>query len=223
MYVRHTASNTARRLPHEPHSASLPSPFQSPRGFCPKPDLQIPRFNRLTQLLRSLQAKDRTGSQSQSPMADGLSLAASVAGLVSLGLQVTQGIVSYVDALESRQQELRSVQQQNDALSSALAVIESASAQLQGQHQHAAAAVSQNLLACTEHLEAVKKLLAELAHCDTSTWWKRVKNQKKKLSYAFDRPKLQGLAQRLEDANCALQLALAGLGLSVPPFIPSWP
>lgn len=42
-------------------------------------------------------------------MAEALGLAASVAGLLSLGLQVTGGVARYLDVLENRQKELASV------------------------------------------------------------------------------------------------------------------
>ena len=64
-------------------------------------------------------------------MAEAVGLAASVAGLLSLGLQITGGIATYLDALESRQDELASIKRQNDALSAALDTIKTATSRFQ--------------------------------------------------------------------------------------------
>ncbi|KAF4476158.1 hypothetical protein CGGC5_v015384 [Colletotrichum fructicola Nara gc5] len=48
--------------------------------------------------------------------AESVGLAASVAGLLSLGLQVTEGIVKYVDAFDCRQEDLAWAKLRNDSL-----------------------------------------------------------------------------------------------------------
>ncbi|KAK8124202.1 hypothetical protein PG999_004120 [Apiospora kogelbergensis] len=142
-------------------------------------------------------------------MAAEVGLAASVAGLLSLGIQLTSGITSFLDALENRQDELESARRQNVALTAALATIKTARFQNQ-QHNYA---IIQSTQSCEAELRAVESLLAELANCDTSTWQKRLKNKKQKFSYAFDRKKVQLLVHRLQNANEILQLTISGLGL----------
>ncbi|KAK8084396.1 hypothetical protein PG997_005667 [Apiospora hydei] len=63
-------------------------------------------------------------------MAEPLSLAASVAGLISLGLQVTGGIAKYLDAAKCRDEELSAVRQQNALLTDTLATIEKTTGKL---------------------------------------------------------------------------------------------
>ncbi|KAK8047489.1 hypothetical protein PG996_015553 [Apiospora saccharicola] len=145
--------------------------------------------------------------------AESVALAASIAGLVSLGLQDTNGIVAYVDALKNREEELASIKRQSDAMVAALAAIKASSSRLQTQ-QHDAA-VAHSIQSCEVELQAVETLLAELANCDTSTWRRRFNSKKKKLSYRFDRPKVQQVTQRLHHANDILQLTLTGLELWV--------
>ncbi|KAI1377172.1 hypothetical protein F4677DRAFT_415538 [Hypoxylon crocopeplum] len=147
--------------------------------------------------------------------AEGVGLAASVAGLLSLGLQITSGIVKYLDAFENRQEELAYVRQQNDALTATLLAIETASSDFQGQRPEFTAAVSQSIQSCETELNAAEALRVDLADCDRSTWTTRLENKKKKLTYAFHRSKVQQLAQRLQQANEVLQLALTGLGLEI--------
>ncbi|KAK8001720.1 hypothetical protein PG991_013942 [Apiospora marii] len=143
--------------------------------------------------------------------AEAVGLAASVAGLVSLGLQVTGGIVAYLDALKNREEELASTKRQNDALVAALTAIKAASSRFQAQRHDEA--VTQSIQSCEAELRAVEELLADLASCDTSTWRKRLKTKKRELGFKFDRTKMQQVAQRLHHANDILQLTLAGLEL----------
>lgn len=143
-------------------------------------------------------------------MAEAVGLAASVAGLVSLGLQVTGGIATLLDALENRQAELASVKRQSDALAASLDIIRAASSRFHNQHSYA---IMASIQACETELQAVEALLADLANCDTSTWRQRLRGKKKKLSYVFDRSKVQLVVQRLHNANQVLQLTLTGLNL----------
>ncbi|KAK7968908.1 hypothetical protein PG988_007981 [Apiospora saccharicola] len=146
-------------------------------------------------------------------MAAEVGLAASIAGLLSLGLQITGGIAIYLDALESRRDELESLKRQNDALAAALDTINAATSHpsFQG-HQHDSA-IEKNTQCCKAELQAVEELLAALADCNAATWRQRLKNEKRKLTYAFNRPKVQRIVQRLQNANGILQLTLSGLGL----------
>ncbi|KAK8041063.1 hypothetical protein PG994_014070 [Apiospora phragmitis] len=132
--------------------------------------------------------------------AEAVGLAASVAGLLSLGLRVTNGLVTYLDAIKNRGEELSSVRRQNDVLS-------------RSQNRQYDPAIVRSIQSCETELQAVEELLAGLANCDTITWRERLCNKKKKLSYAFDRAKVQQVTQRLHHANNILQLALTGLGL----------
>ncbi|KAK8067259.1 hypothetical protein PG997_014006 [Apiospora hydei] len=143
---------------------------------------------------------------------ESVGLAASVAGLLSLGLQVTGGLVAYLDALKSRGEELASVKRQNDSLAAALSAIKAAfSSSLRNQHH--IPAVMRSIQACEGELQAAEELLASLANCDTRTWRQRMKTKTKKLTYSFDRSKIQQINQRLHHANGVLQLTLTGLGL----------
>ncbi|KAK8044127.1 hypothetical protein PG993_004151 [Apiospora rasikravindrae] len=147
--------------------------------------------------------------------AESVGLAASIAGLVSLGLQITGGIASYLDALESRKDELASVRRHNNALAAALDTIKVATSHNSFQGQQHASAIEKNTQCCMAELQAVEELLAALADCNTTTWRQRLKNKQRKLTYSFDRPKVQRIVQRLQSANGILQLTLAGLGLDI--------
>ncbi|KAK8015481.1 hypothetical protein PG991_008369 [Apiospora marii] len=144
-------------------------------------------------------------------MTEAIGLAASVAGLVSLGLQITGGIVTYVNALEGRQDDLASVKRQNEAFAATLNIVRAASSRFQG-HQHDQT-IKLNLLSCETEIHALEDLLAKLANCDTATWRQQLKNKTRKFTYVFHQSKVQQMLQRLQHANEGLQLVVTALGL----------
>lgn len=148
-------------------------------------------------------------------MADPLSLAASAAGLLSLGIQVTQGISKYLDALKGRREDLDAVRRKNDALGHILDSVKSTVSSPQPlDRPHAA--VADCIATCEGELEGLETLVAQLAGCKNAQTWKaRLQNQSKKLSYPFKQSKVQQLSQRLDQVNGTLQVALGGLGMYV--------
>ncbi|KAJ0322812.1 hypothetical protein COL5a_008639 [Colletotrichum fioriniae] len=145
--------------------------------------------------------------------AESVGLAASVAGLLSLGLQITGGIVKYMDAFEGRDDELRNVKKQNDNLAGTLRAMKTVLAGLQGQSLAVTAAVDQNIRSCEEDLQAIEALCIKLSDRAGSTWTNRLENKKKKVTFAFHRNKLRDLELQLQKAHCTLQLIQGGLGL----------
>ncbi|KAK1528295.1 hypothetical protein CPAR01_12853 [Colletotrichum paranaense] len=145
--------------------------------------------------------------------AESVGLAASIAGLLSLGLQITGGIVKYMDAFEDRDEELRNVKKQNDNLGVTLHAMKTVLAGLQGHSPAVAAAVDQNIRSCEEDLRALEALCVELSDHAGSTWSKRLENKKKKVTFAFHRPKLRDLELQLQKAHSTLQLIQGSLGL----------
>ncbi|KAK1500435.1 hypothetical protein CABS01_10159 [Colletotrichum abscissum] len=150
--------------------------------------------------------------------AESVGLAASAAGLLSLGLQITGGIVKMpiwgMDAFEGRDEELRNVKNQNANLGATLHAIKTVLAGLQGQSPAVAAAVDQNIRSCEEDLRALEALCIELSDHAGSSWTNRLENKKKKVTFAFHRPKLRDLELQLQKAHGALQLIQGSLGLN---------
>lgn len=148
-------------------------------------------------------------------MADGLSIAASVAGLVSLGIQVCSGITTYLDGLKCRAEELEYARQYEKSLKASIQANENVSPQLLVHHQNSSVAVTACIQLCNDKLEALDRLVVEL--CDekksNSSLRDRAKASKKRLTYAFDRPKLSQLQTKVDQAIQSLQLALQILGL----------
>ncbi|KAF3016411.1 hypothetical protein E8E14_002565 [Neopestalotiopsis sp. 37M] len=145
--------------------------------------------------------------------AEGLGLAASVAGLVSLGLQITGGVVNYLDAVDRREDDLAHLRQQNQALTVTLLALETMAAGLQIQQLAFSGTLVQNLQRCKNALGDAEKLRIELTDDKNTTWTTRLGNTKKKLTYKFQEPKIQQLSHRLQRTNEVLNLTLTGLGV----------
>lgn len=144
--------------------------------------------------------------------AESVGLAASIGGIVSLGLTITGGIIKYVDAFENRQEELNFVSRQNEALKAVLLALER---HLSSHGQSAALpdAVAQGMQLFEGELNHVKALHSDLADSHPQSWTSRLKNRKKRVTYAFNRSKIQELGLQLQKAGDALQLTLNVLGL----------
>ncbi|KAM0814100.1 putative Fungal N-terminal domain-containing protein [Seiridium cardinale] len=150
-------------------------------------------------------------------MADPLSVAASVAGLVSLGLQVSSGIIQYLDAIKCRAEELDVARRYVQSIKSTLEVINGFPSRLQAQHQQSLAAISACLKPCEDELSALETLIAKLSNSGNADpdLIDRVRERTKKLAYSFNRTKLSQLEEKLNRTVKALQLAVQSLGIEI--------
>lgn len=148
-------------------------------------------------------------------MSDPLSIAASAAGLVSLGLQVCGGITRYLDALDCREQDISSSRQRNESLQKLLPVIEFSLNQLRSDHHAVTAAAQDCLDACKTDFKDLENLLVDLTSSGRANSGKtsKIASHGKKLLYPFKRSKLQELNGKLSRTTQSLQLALQALGL----------
>lgn len=154
-------------------------------------------------------------------MADPLSVAGLAFGVVSLGLQISQGITTYIDALNCREQDILAVRNRNDTLQKILQAVETFRSQLERDHHVATDTIRGCLDSCSTELRSLEILVTHLAACDQSTavWSDKLRAKGKKLLYPFSRLKLAELERRLHSTNTTLQLALQVLGLYVHPFV----
>ncbi|KAI1868955.1 hypothetical protein JX265_006934 [Neoarthrinium moseri] len=148
---------------------------------------------------------------------DPVSLAASAAGLTSLGLQVLSGVTSYVDAFKSRDQDIVSIKSKITVLKNTIEVIRASSSNLQSRHPESVSAVTQNFTVCETALNALGQFTSKLSNDNTTTRDSLAgfKTFGKQIRYPLDRPKLKELTQRLDETIETLQLALQALGLDV--------
>lgn len=148
-------------------------------------------------------------------MADAIGLAASVAGLVSLGLQVAGGIGSYIDGVKARREELTVVSTGVRNMQSSINVLRNGMPGLSASNQAASGAATSAMKACEEELRSLADHLNDLVEFPAQEhgFKNSVQQQKKKLTYPFHRPSLNNLERRLDSANNVLQTAVQALEL----------
>ncbi|POS75691.1 hypothetical protein DHEL01_v205908 [Diaporthe helianthi] len=146
--------------------------------------------------------------------AESVGLAASVAGLVSLGLQVTGGIFKYVDAFENRQEDLEFVRQQNEVLRATLEAINESVVD-QNPSPELTATIHDSMKLFKKELDKIENLYPKLVDSGGSGWTSRLDNRRKRFTYPFKRPKVQELGQQLQKAGTTLQLTLNAIDLRI--------
>ena len=148
-------------------------------------------------------------------MADTVSIAGSVVGIAAFGLQISQTISQYLDAIKCRDEELHLVKQRLHALYGTLKVIGNYQSRAQMPHQEVLAAVSPSLQISKLELEKLNALVTKLSDggSSSSKASSKAKEGKKKLLYIFDRDKIRQLEAGLNQSLNILQVVLQGLGL----------
>lgn len=148
-------------------------------------------------------------------MADPLSIAGSAVGLVSLGIQVCSGITIYLDSIKCRPGDIAYVKQQVQSLEAIVRVIETILPKVDPSHQIPITAVVGCLRSCEAELDNLRSFITKLTGGDTTptNFRGEIQKQTRKLTYPFDRPKLDELRNKLITANGLFQTALQCLNL----------
>ncbi|KAI1384548.1 uncharacterized protein F4822DRAFT_366603 [Hypoxylon trugodes] len=143
---------------------------------------------------------------------DPFSVTASAAGLVSLGITVSDGLVQYCRTYQSREAELAQLTQHAEHLRSFLNIIETqcpGSQDSSGNLQHSLRNCRD---ACTACIEDFERLNAKYAHARSSMdFWGQGRTLARRIRYPFDKEKFERLRSQLQEFNtrllCHLQLA----------------
>ncbi|KAI1748981.1 hypothetical protein F4782DRAFT_338738 [Xylaria castorea] len=150
-------------------------------------------------------------------MADPLSIAGLVTGVISLGLQVVGGLSDYLDAVKGRAEELSSAKRQTTNMKDLLLVIEDLLPQVKNTRPTSATSLERHIQSCNTEISALYVLVSKLSQPASSSSGIRLKlaEQKQKLTYPFKRSHLGHLEERLIKVNSALQTALQVTELDV--------
>jgi hypothetical protein len=141
-------------------------------------------------------------------MADPLSIAASVAGLISLGTSIAQGGYSYLSAARAAPKEIVQLLSQISALNIVLSqVLPISMNQTSSPKSHAIATLNQRgtLDDCQEALNSTSSLLSEFQQVEGHT----KTNIAKSLKWPFYQGKAERLVKRLDRLQNLLHLAIA--------------
>jgi hypothetical protein len=138
-------------------------------------------------------------------MADPLSVASGVAGLVSLGLTLCNGLHNYFSAIKDRHSDIKTATQSLALFQSNICIIQSSTLKLGHRHALAANGVNAGLKNCETQLKALQAFVKDLNSPENSSGTKQ-KWQKQRLlaRYPFDQKKLFQLQEHLSTANTTL-------------------
>lgn len=122
-------------------------------------------------------------------MADPFSITASVAGLISLGVQITGGVTQYLDAVREREDDIASAKTQVQRMQELLKVVEDVAAKIKPSHNATAAFL--NAAASVEpELKALKEFILRIDAMDRPPPSHKILEkayiQAKKLKYPFN-------------------------------------
>lgn len=149
-------------------------------------------------------------------MADPLSVASGVAGLVSLGLTLCNGLHNYFSAIKDRHRDIETATQSLALLQSNICTIQSSTLKLGHRHALAANGVNAGLKNCETQLKALEAFLNDLNSAENLSGIKE-KWQKQKMfaRYPFDQKKLFQLQEHILRANTTLSNFVQSFNLLV--------
>ncbi|CVK98872.1 uncharacterized protein FMAN_08393 [Fusarium mangiferae] len=149
-------------------------------------------------------------------MGDPFSIATGVAGLVSLGITVCDGLHTYFSATKDRKEDLAIVTQNLALFKFHIFAVQSSASKLGHRHSPAIDGLQLSLINCEMQLGSLQTLLDELMPTQdpslTKELWKR---QKLIARYPFDRKKLVQLEEYLSRANNTLSSFIQALNLDI--------
>ncbi|EXK81791.1 hypothetical protein FOQG_13863 [Fusarium oxysporum f. sp. raphani 54005] len=138
-------------------------------------------------------------------MADPLSIASGVAGLVSLGLTLCNGLHNYLSAVKDRYSDIEAATQGLALLQSNICIIQSSTLKLGHRHALAANGVNLGLRNCETQLRALENFVEDLTTAPSLSGAKQKwQKQKMFIRYPFDQKKLFQLQEQLSKANSTL-------------------
>lgn len=151
-------------------------------------------------------------------MADPLSLAGLVTGLVSIGLQVACSVTSYLDTINTRAPNLTFIRRQVEAVEENLRLIDSLRARVQVT-QNASDNLKRSVRMCEDELKNLECILQnEGANTSTTALQPQGKWARRRqiLTYPLREPLIRRLQDRFETVNGLLQTALQAMELYAP-------
>ncbi|PNP61382.1 hypothetical protein FNYG_13865 [Fusarium nygamai] len=147
-------------------------------------------------------------------MGDPLSIASGVAGLVSLGLTVCDGLHTYFSAIKDRKDDLAIVTQNLALFKFHIFAVQSSTSKLGHRHSPAIDGLQLSLINCEMQLKCLESLLNELMPAEDSSLAKEIWRRQKLIArYPFDRKKLVQLEEYLSRANITLSSFIQALNL----------
>lgn len=145
-------------------------------------------------------------------MSDPLSTLASVVGLVGFGKKTCNAVMTYLDAVKSRSQEIERAKKEVQTIRHLLTTIENSTDKISSRHESSKSTVRACMATCHMEIVALEALLFKLQDSTVvgqdSRLWHNIRDQGKKLTYSFHRSKLDRLQTQLHKVIGTLHVAL---------------
>ena len=153
-------------------------------------------------------------------MGDPLSIPAGVVGMISLGIQVCQGLHTYCGAVKERTRDLENVSGQIKSLESAFCALTEIIPRIESfprPNTAAIASVNQSIEDCCVGVQQLRELLLSLGDRHGDGVKNTIKNMKQKLVFGFRQGELAKVQQKVQALTATADLALHSLSLWVSP------
>ncbi|KAF5530640.1 pyruvate decarboxylase [Fusarium mexicanum] len=149
-------------------------------------------------------------------MGDPFSIATGVAGLVSLGITVCDGLHTYFSAIRNRKDDLAIVTQNVALFKFHIFAVQSGASKLGHRHSPAIDGLQLSLINCEMQLKCLETLLNEMLQTEEPSLTKEIwRKQKLMARYPFDCKKLVQLEEYLSRANTTLSSFIQALNLDI--------
>ncbi|KAG5801493.1 hypothetical protein H9Q74_013893 [Fusarium xylarioides] len=149
-------------------------------------------------------------------MGDPLSAASGVAGLISLGLTVCDGLHTYFGAIRARKDDIASAIQSLALLKFHVFAVQSSASKLGHRHSPAIDGLQLSLINCETQLKCLDSLLDELMPFEYQSRAKEIWRRQKLIArYPFDRKKLVQVEEYLSRANSTMSNFIQALNLDI--------
>ncbi|KAI6756083.1 hypothetical protein HG530_011819 [Fusarium avenaceum] len=149
-------------------------------------------------------------------MADPLSIASGVAGLISLGLTLCNGLQTYFSAIKDRDKDIEIATRDLNLLRFNIKIIESSASKVGNYYGLAGGGVNMGVKNCESQLKTLEILIRELTSDEgvlgAQQKWRK---QKMLIRYPFDQKKLAQLQDQLSKANHTLNTFIQTFNLEV--------
>ncbi|KAK4870013.1 hypothetical protein LT330_005737 [Penicillium expansum] len=135
-------------------------------------------------------------------------LAGTAVGIISLGLQLCQGIVSYSEAWRGYDEEIQNTNNKAKALRTLLKTLRDTIEDLQETRPEVAADLEEKAMSMHSSIEKLRKIVERFKPARSEAFPEKVRAQLKKSVYYFQRDSLQDMQNHLDQIQNVLQTSL---------------
>lgn len=149
-----------------------------------------------------------------------MELAGTAVGIISLGLQVCQGIVSYSQAWRGYDEEIQNARNKAQALRMPLKTLRDTVEELQQTRPEVAADLEEQAMSMQSSIEKLKKVVDRFKPAQSEAFPDKVRAQLKKGVYYFQKDTLQDVQNHLDQIQNVLQTSLLMWVYNLTKYVP---